>query len=135
MTAQVAATLLLALAALIGPGNTAASTRLAALGLGIRPTAATGKPVRHRGLALPIFVAVATGALPAATAGGPIGLVSGALLGVGVFIGSRRIPAIRQRGQPPDPLLLASSWDLLAACLRGGLPVPAAVNAIADDIP
>jgi pilus assembly protein TadC len=32
--------------------------------------------------------------------------------------------------QRPDPLLLASTWDLLAACLRGGLPVSVAVLAI-----
>jgi pilus assembly protein TadC len=30
---------------------------------------------------------------------------------------------------------LASCWDLLAACLRGGLPVPAAVQAIAAQAP
>ncbi|MCE7009299.1 type II secretion system F family protein [Kibdelosporangium philippinense] len=35
----------------------------------------------------------------------------------------------------PDPLRLATSWDLLAACLRAGLPVPAAVGVIADRVP
>ncbi|MPZ82056.1 MAG: secretion system protein [Actinophytocola sp.] len=35
----------------------------------------------------------------------------------------------------PDPLTLAATWDLLAACLRAGLPVPTAVTAIADDLP
>jgi Flp pilus assembly protein TadB len=39
------------------------------------------------------------------------------------------------REPKPDPLGLAATWDLLAACLRAGLPVPAAVTAIADDLP
>jgi pilus assembly protein TadC len=32
-------------------------------------------------------------------------------------------------------LRLAASWDLLAACLRAGLPVPLAVRAVAGELP
>lgn len=34
-----------------------------------------------------------------------------------------------------DPLALAGGWDLLAACLRAGLPVPPAVRAVAAGLP
>ena len=34
-----------------------------------------------------------------------------------------------------DPLAVAASFDLLAACLRGGLPVAEAVGAVADTAP
>jgi pilus assembly protein TadC len=42
---------------------------------------------------------------------------------------------VRKRKPAPDPLGLASGWDLLAACLRGGLPVPDAVRAVAAGMP
>jgi Flp pilus assembly protein TadB len=34
-----------------------------------------------------------------------------------------------------EPLRLAAAWDLLAACLRAGLPIPVAISAVADDLP
>lgn len=36
-----------------------------------------------------------------------------------------------------EPLALAGAWELLAACLRAGVPVPVAVRAVADglDVP
>ncbi|ALG14484.1 hypothetical protein AOZ06_01845 [Kibdelosporangium phytohabitans] len=47
--------------------------------------------------------------------------------------------AVRRLLKPPvaatDPLRLATSWDLLAACLRAGLPVAEAVGVIADRVP
>nr|WP_042198118.1 type II secretion system F family protein [Kibdelosporangium sp. MJ126-NF4]CEL23208.1 FIG054221: Possible conserved alanine rich membrane protein [Kibdelosporangium sp. MJ126-NF4]CTQ94371.1 FIG054221: Possible conserved alanine rich membrane protein [Kibdelosporangium sp. MJ126-NF4] len=46
---------------------------------------------------------------------------------------------LRRLLRPPvptvDPLRLATSWDLLAACLRAGLPVSEAVRVIADRVP
>ncbi|MDQ0378716.1 type II secretion system F family protein [Amycolatopsis thermophila] len=44
-----------------------------------------------------------------------------------------RAPA-RPRRRPPkaDPLELAATWDLLAACLRAGQPVPAALRAVTE---
>ncbi|MBP2321429.1 pilus assembly protein TadC [Kibdelosporangium banguiense] len=41
----------------------------------------------------------------------------------------------RKRAKPVDPLCLAAGWDLLAACLRAGLPVSDAVRAVAGRIP
>ena len=41
------------------------------------------------------------------------------------------------RPTPPptdDPLSVAASWDLLAACLRTGLPVASAVHAVVDGL-
>ncbi|MFF0818482.1 type II secretion system F family protein [Rhodococcus sp. NPDC003318] len=35
----------------------------------------------------------------------------------------------------PDPLAGAGSYDLLAACMRSGLPVPAAATAVAEHAP
>lgn len=37
-------------------------------------------------------------------------------------------------GGDSDGLALAGAWDLLAACLRAGLPVPVAVLAVAEDL-
>ncbi|WP_236796292.1 type II secretion system F family protein [Amycolatopsis sp. GM8] len=42
-----------------------------------------------------------------------------------------RLPRRRPRAKPDD-LGLAATWDLFAACLRAGLPVPAAISAVID---
>ncbi|HVW40977.1 MAG TPA: type II secretion system F family protein [Amycolatopsis sp.] len=39
----------------------------------------------------------------------------------------------RRRGPPPEEL--AGVWDMFAACLRAGLPVPTAIAAVTDDLP
>jgi len=39
------------------------------------------------------------------------------------------------RAAPVDSLQLAAGWDLLAACLTAGLPVPVAIRAVADELP
>jgi pilus assembly protein TadC len=36
---------------------------------------------------------------------------------------------------PPDPFANATTWDLLAACLRAGLPVATAVHAVRTGLP
>lgn len=41
-------------------------------------------------------------------------------------------PRTRARESNVDSLGLAANWDLLAACLRAGLPVPAAVHSVAS---
>jgi hypothetical protein len=33
-----------------------------------------------------------------------------------------------------EPLALAGAWELLAACLRAGVPVPVAVRAVAEGL-
>ena len=42
------------------------------------------------------------------------------------------VPQLRPRA---EPLGLAAAWDLLAACLRAGMPVPDALGAIAGTVP
>ncbi|NIH86738.1 type II secretion system F family protein [Amycolatopsis granulosa] len=50
------------------------------------------------------------------------------------FSPAPRAPArLQRRRRRSDPLDLAATWDLLAACLRAGQPVPAALRAVADD--
>jgi Flp pilus assembly protein TadB len=73
------------------------------------------------------------GVLTAALAGWPDGLPAGAAVTVAVWWLARRLA--RAERTRPDPLGLAAAWDLLAACLRAGLPVPTAVTAIAGDLP
>jgi Flp pilus assembly protein TadB len=71
------------------------------------------------------------GALIAAAVGWPTGLVAGAVVAVGVAW------FLRRARRPPraDPLTVAATWDLLAACLRAGLPVPTAIRAVAGELP
>jgi Flp pilus assembly protein TadB len=127
MTAMSIAALALALAVLIRPGAALVTARLAAL----QPPAVD---LGRRGLGSPLSIVAAVSiALLPVVLGGPAGMVLGLPLGLGAFVGSRWL--LRGRVRAPDSLLLASSWDLLAACLRGGLPVPAAVRAIAADVP
>jgi pilus assembly protein TadC len=54
-------------------------------------------------------------------------------LSICAWFGMKRL--LRKPTPPVDPLGLAAGWDLLAACLRAGLPVPTAVRAIAGRIP
>jgi Flp pilus assembly protein TadB len=137
MNSHALAALFVAAALLTGPSRGNARRRLAALG-----TARGQRPDRFgRGLgdsARPAIAAVSVGALPMLAAGWPSGALLGLVFGYAAFVACQRF--LRQRARRrasvvADPLLLASSWDLLAACLRGGLPVPSAVAAIAAEIP
>jgi Flp pilus assembly protein TadB len=74
----------------------------------------------------------ALGVLVAAVVSGPAGVVAGVGVAAGSWWLSHRIGRGTQR---VDALGLAATWDLLAACLRAGLPVPTAVAAIAGDLP
>ena len=126
--------LLLALAILIGPAHAVVSARLATL------TGTTGPGRRiPRTYRLPALAGLATAAVLVALSGPLAGLVLGPVLGVGVGYGVRRLasrpPSRLRRPDAVDALRLASGWDLLAACLRGGLPVPAAIGAIAGQLP
>ncbi len=42
--------------------------------------------------------------------------------------------ATRRAGADVEPLALAGAWELLAACLRAGMPVPVAVRAVAEGL-
>jgi Flp pilus assembly protein TadB len=120
-------------AVLVRPGTALVTARLAAL----HPP--TERTRRRSAPPLPFVAAVAVGLLPIVLGGGSTGAVCALPLGFAAYVGSRwllrRAEPDRQRARAPDSLLLASSWDLLAACLRGGLPVPAAVRIIAADVP
>jgi Flp pilus assembly protein TadB len=123
----------LAMAVLVRPGGAVVAARLSELRRApTDPTGAQpgrGDPATRRWL--PLLAAVGVAALPIVLGGG---LVLGAGLGAAAFAGGRRL--LRGGRRPaPDPLRLASCWDLLGACLRGGLPVPVAVRAVAADVP
>ncbi|HEX3787602.1 MAG TPA: type II secretion system F family protein [Pseudonocardiaceae bacterium] len=139
------AALLLAAAISIGPGKAAIAARIAALhaqptppGRRRRGWQRSRSPTQGRRL-LPLAVAAATACLPALLSGPAAGLLLGPLLGGAVFLGSgwliRRRPGTGRRSAETDALQLASGWDLLAACLRGGLPVPTAVQSVAVAMP
>ncbi|HEX4226402.1 MAG TPA: type II secretion system F family protein [Pseudonocardiaceae bacterium] len=130
MNSHAFAALLVAAALLIGPSPANARRRLAAL---LAPRAP--RPARFGPSVRPAIAGVSVGTLPMVLAGWPSGVLFGLLLGGTAFVACQRLPRRRGRGPVVDPLLLASSWDLLAACLRGGLPVPGAVAAIAAEIP
>ncbi|WP_253887742.1 type II secretion system F family protein [Actinokineospora diospyrosa] len=47
------------------------------------------------------------------------------------------VPPRKRRPSKPrkvDALRLAATWDLLAACLQAGLPVPTAISAVSEDL-
>ncbi|MCI2421963.1 type II secretion system F family protein [Saccharopolyspora sp. K220] len=63
------------------------------------------------------------------------GPVSGVAIGVVTAFAARRwAAAVRRRRDRTDPLVLAAGWDLLAAGMRAGLPVPVVVRAVADEL-
>ncbi len=62
-------------------------------------------------------------------------VVAGPVAGVGVAVGVWWF--LRRARRPPaaDPMTVAATWDLLAACLRAGLPVPTAMTVVAGELP
>lgn len=145
MSTAAFATGLLAGAVAAMPGRDTAAARLGRLA---PPTTGAGGPIRwlatHFGvrrwrfLALPAGAAASVGLLCLVTLGWPLGPVTGLLCGAGTFWGCvrlSRVGRLRARTDDVDPLAIAGRWDLLAACLRGGLPVSAAVRAVAMEMP
>jgi Flp pilus assembly protein TadB len=116
--------LILAAAVLVEPGPTLVRRRLAAL-VGRQPRRVR-VPSAHL---LPFAAAASTGVLVTMIAGWLAALPIAVL----TWFAARRL--LRKPAPAADPLSLAAGWDLLAACLRAGLPVPAAVRAIAGRIP
>jgi Flp pilus assembly protein TadB len=78
-----------------------------------------------------LLLAGAAGAITVVTVGLPQGLL------VGTAVGATAWWFLRRARHPPstDPLTIAATWDLLAACLRAGLPVPTATAAVAGELP
>ncbi|MGI8309578.1 type II secretion system F family protein [Saccharopolyspora hattusasensis] len=76
--------------------------------------------------------------LPLAVGAGAVqvvGPVGGILIGVAAAFAVRRWSAAAERRRDrTDPLALAAGWDLLAAGMRAGLPVPVIVRAVADEL-
>ncbi|MFI9381174.1 type II secretion system F family protein [Kutzneria sp. NPDC052558] len=127
MTGYAVSAFLLSLALLVLPGPITARVRLAMV---FGPPAAAGRP----GPRLPPeWQSVLTAAFSAVLAGMVFGWVPALVVAVAVFVWCRR--ATHRGPPPPDPLRLAATWDLLAACLRAGLPVPIAIRAVAADAP
>lgn len=117
--------LLLAAAALLLVPASSARTRLRALG--------PQSPGRSR--AAPSIVAWL---LPLAVAAGAVqvvGPVGGISIGLAAAFAVRRWSAAADRRRDrTDPLALAAGWDLLAAGMRAGLPVPVIVRAVAEEL-
>jgi pilus assembly protein TadC len=121
----VAAVLLAAALLLLPPPAAVARGRLAL------SSAASGSE-RGSGV-LAVLVALAAGASVALLAGG----VGGAVAGVAVAAVVHRLVARlgREADEPADPLAVAGSLDLLAACLRAGLPLGTAAGVVAGSAP
>lgn len=121
MTAHSSA--VLAIAVLVAPGATIARLRLAALMGNHRPSRMPSERL------LPLVAAVSAAVL--------VGTMTNWLMALpaagGGWFAARRL--VRKPKPQVDPLRLAAGWDLLAACLRAGLPVPSAVRAVAGRIP
>ncbi|EOD64669.1 type II secretion system F family protein [Amycolatopsis vancoresmycina] len=98
----------------------------------------TGTPntTRKWPRAIPHIAATLGGASAAVLIGGITGVVLGAILTATGWWAIRRT----RRPRPPAAdiaarLRLAGTLDLLAACLRAGLPVPSALDAVAGTAP
>lgn len=107
---------------------------------GMRLAELSGRPppgarLRSRFSGVPpprLLVGASVGSVIAVTVGWPYGPPLGVATGAaGWWLAGRAARA----ADDADPLGVAAAWDLLAACLRAGLPVPTAVTAIAGDLP
>ncbi|PPK65788.1 type II secretion system F family protein [Actinokineospora auranticolor] len=78
---------------------------------------------------IPLVFGLALGALVAVVAA-PL---AGALVAPLAMWTAVRL--LKPRPTPVDPFDLAATWDLLAACLRSGMPVPDAIRAVLDGLP
>lgn len=124
--------LLLAAALLVAPPPTPAVARLARLRRRALPP---GQRIhRLEPWLVPSVGGLAIGLLAASVLGGAGGVLVAAPVAIAVTLLGRRLLR-RPRPVPLDPLRLAGGWDLLAACLRSGLPVPRAIRAVAPYLP
>jgi len=119
--------LALAVALLVAPGAGVARRRTRAL---LVPAGAASD--RWAGAA-PLLAAALCGAAAALGMGGIGGALGGAALTAGVYTAMRRFGG--GRPEQVDPLAVAGTLDLLAACLRSGLPVATAATAVAASAP
>lgn len=128
----VVAALLLAAAVLVLPRRGTAVRRRLGAAAGI---AAATVPAERTARVLPAVCALAVGSLCAVLIGGPAGAAAGLVIGTAAALGARRWTRGPAADPPTEPLQLAGAWDLLAACLRAGLPVATATGAVAEQLP
>ncbi|MGH3623332.1 MAG: type II secretion system F family protein [Sciscionella sp.] len=87
---------------------------------------------------VPAVAGLALGLLAGTLSGPPLGFGLGPLVGGCGLLAARKLlggsAAVRRR-KPVEPLRVAAAWDLLAACLSCGMPVPTAVRAVATGMP
>ncbi|HEV2779021.1 MAG TPA: type II secretion system F family protein [Actinophytocola sp.] len=136
MTSLCLALVLLAAAVPLWSASTVARARLAAVG-GMRSQARTTGGRTPSTPCLAAVFASSVGALLGVLCGWPYGLPVGGVGAAVAWLVVRRFlgRGNRSRLDPTDQLGVAATWDLLAASLRAGLPVPTAVRAVADDLP
>ncbi|MFB9427922.1 type II secretion system F family protein [Streptoalloteichus tenebrarius] len=127
---QAASLATLAVVLLVAPGPVVSRTRLTSL-LRHDPPA----PHRPRREWAPVLVAGTVGLLVASLVTGTTGVLIGCASTATCLIAWRRHSRRASRLAPSDPLRLAAGWDLLAASLAAGLPVPAAVRATTTSLP
>lgn len=123
--------LLMALALVTVPSRQSERARLGRLipGAQTSPTS----PARQS-MWLPMLCGAAFGLFAATVIGGWAGLIAAPVIGGGAGLLCRHV--IRRGGTTTvDVMPIAAGWDLLAACLRAGLPVPLAVRAVAGHLP
>jgi len=128
MTPPALALLLGATALLIAPGPAGPRSRIR-----LRDRATTAPQGGTRWL--PPVAAFACAAATAVLLGGAAGLLAAPLVAAGVLAAGRRAIHGPRPVAAAEPLALAGAWDLMAACLSAGLPVPPAVRAAADALP
>lgn len=129
MTVPSLALMLAAAALLVAPGPALPRSRLRAV------RGAPGPEPSLPATWLPLLAAAGCGLATAVLGGGLTGLVGAAAVATAVLLGARRLQRGPAAAATVEPLVLAGGWDLLAACLRAGLPVPAAVRAVAASLP
>lgn len=124
MNTNSVALVLLAAAVQLTSGADVARLRLASL---------TGRPSRR--LWARVKPAKPPPQLSAAVTGVLVAVVAGPLAGIAVAVAVWWF--LRRARRPPkaDPMTVAATWDLLAACLRAGLPVPTAMTVVAGELP
>lgn len=101
------------------------------------PTAPTDSALLRRVRSLrvwPLLLGFLVGVLVMSMTGSPHGFVAAIALGT-LTGGVARWLAVRVGSDEDEPLRLALTCDLLAVCLRAGLPVPHAVRAAASVAP
>lgn len=129
---QLTAALLLAMAVLVQPCRSAAARRRLPLAAARTPGEQASGLV---GALLPALCGLAVGSLVVVLVGGGVGVVAGPIVGAAAAVVARRWTGGPAATAHTEPLRLAGAWDLLAACLRAGLPVATATRLVAEQLP